>query len=242
MSINDNVRIVSEIPSTKEIVLLAGFPGSGLVGSIAVQFLIDKLEFTHIGDITALGLPSGSIAEQGIARAPIRIYEKDNFIAITSDVPIPEGTSYFVTAEFIEWLSQRCKISEIVIIGGVETGGDGERVFGVSTTEEGLEKIKKSCLILPAINVTGITGEFLTESVLKKIPACGFLVETNFDIDSRASAAGLDIISVMYGITVDTTPLVKQADTVEPMMKQLADGVKNSEMRPISLDEDMMYG
>lgn len=242
MSINDSVRIVSHVPSAKEIILIAGFPGSGLVGSIAVQFLIDKLAFKHIGDVTAIGLPSGSLAEGGLARAPIRIYEKDNFIAITSDVPIPEDTAYFVSTEVIEWISERCTISEIAVIGGVVTGGDGERVFGVSTTKEGLEKIKKSCLILPAINVTGITGQFLAEAVLKKIPACGFLVETNFDIDSRASAAGLDIISLLYGFLLDTTPLVEQADSVEPMLKQLADGVKNSEMRPISLDEDMMYG
>ncbi|MDO5844243.1 MAG: PAC2 family protein [Methanocorpusculum sp.] len=242
MSIYDNVRIVSEIPSANDVILIAGFPGSGLVGSIAVQFLIDKLAFRHIGDIAAPDLPTGSLAEMGLARAPIRLYEKDNIVAITSDVPIPEVSSYFIAAEVIEWLSDKCRISEIVVIGGVVTGGEGERVFGVANTEEGLEKIKQTCQILPAMNIAGITGEFLTEAVLKKIPACGFLIETNYDIDSRASAAGLDVISQMYELALDTTPLVEQADSVEPMLKQLSDGVKKSEQRETSFEEDLMYG
>lgn len=47
------VRVAAEIPSSKETVLIAGFLGSGLVGSIAVQYLVESLSFTHIGDIVS---------------------------------------------------------------------------------------------------------------------------------------------------------------------------------------------
>lgn len=242
MNSSEKVRIVSNPPSSKEIILIAGFPGSGLVGSIAVRYLIDKLGFKLIGNITAADLPVTSIAQDGLAKAPIGIYENDGVVAVTSEVPIPDSISCYLASGLIGWLSQSCNISDIVVIGGVVTGGEGERVFGVSTTREGLEKIKSACLTLPAINIAGIIGSFLTEGILRNISAHGFLVETNFDIDPRASAAGLEVISKLYNIDTDVSELVEQADAIEPMLKQMADGVKNSEIRPISLNEDMMYG
>ncbi|HKM41840.1 MAG TPA: PAC2 family protein [Methanocorpusculum sp.] len=237
------VRISAEIPSSKESILIAGFPGSGLVGSIAVQYLVDKLAFTQIGNIVSPLLPSASLAADGLAQAPLRLYEKDNLLVFLSDVPVPEGGSYIIPAKILAWLLARTTITEIVVIGGVITGGTGERVFGAATTKEGIEKIKKSCLILPALNITGITGGFLTEACMWKVPAIGFLVETNYDVDSRAAAAGLDVISSLYKFKIDTMPLITQADTIEPMLQKLADDVKNSNVQPpTSFGHDMMYG
>ena len=237
------VRISSEIPSSKESILIAGFPGSGLVGSIAIQYLVDTLAFTHIGDVVSPLLPSASLAGEGLAQAPLRLYEKGNILIVLSDVPIPDGGSYIIPAKLLEWLCARTTITEIVVIGGVITGGTGERVFGAATTKEGIEKIKDSCLILPALNITGITGGFLTEACMWKIPATGFLVETNYDVDSRAAAAGLNVISSLYNFEIDTMPLITQANSIEPMLQKLADDVKNSNVQPATpFGQDMMFG
>ena len=152
------VRVSAEIPSSKETVLVAGFPGSGLVGSIAVQYLVESLAFTHIGNIVSPLLPAGSLATSGLAQAPFRLYEKGNMLVVLSDVPISDEGSCVIPAKLLEWLCARTVVTEIILVGGVVTGGDGERVFGVATTTEGVEKIKSHCLILPALNITGITG------------------------------------------------------------------------------------
>ena len=239
---NQMVRISAEIPSSKETILIAGFPGSGLVGSIAVQYLVESLPFTHIGDIVSPLLPAVSLATDGLAQAPLRLYENGNFLVVLSDVPISDEGSCLIPFKVLEWLCARTTVTEIILIGGVVTGGDGERVFGVATTEAGVEKIKSSCLILPALNVTGITGGFLTEACMRKIPATGFLVETNFDVDPRASAAGLSVISSLYGFSLDTDQLIAQADSIESMLQKLATDVKNCDVPPISFDDDIMYG
>lgn len=236
------VRVSAEIPSSKETVLVAGFPGSGLVGSIAVQYLVESLAFTHIGNIVSPLLPAGSLATSGLAQAPFRLYEKGNMLVVLSDVPISDEGSCVIPAKLLEWLCARTVVTEIILVGGVVTGGDGERVFGVATTTEGVEKIKSHCLILPALNITGITGAFLTEACMRHIPATGFLVETNYDVDSRASAAGLEVIKSLYGFEIDTSPLIAQADTIEPMLRKLADDVKKSNVQPTSFGPDMMYG
>lgn len=53
MDITDAVRVESTAPAAKEITLLTGFPGSGLVGSIALQYLVENAGFTHLGNITS---------------------------------------------------------------------------------------------------------------------------------------------------------------------------------------------
>ncbi|HJK31804.1 MAG TPA: PAC2 family protein, partial [Methanocorpusculum sp.] len=157
MDITDAVRVESLAPTAKEITLLTGFPGSGLVGSIALQYLVENAGFTHLGNITSRFLPQISLATNGLAQAPIRLYEKDNFVAVLADVPIPPQVSYEISAGLIEWFSGKSAITELVVIGGVTTGGDGERVFGVATSTDGLETIKEQSIILPALSITGIS-------------------------------------------------------------------------------------
>ncbi|HJK52870.1 MAG TPA: PAC2 family protein [Methanocorpusculum sp.] len=245
MDITDAVRVESLAPTAKEITLLTGFPGSGLVGSIALQYLVENAGFTHLGNITSRFLPQISLATNGLAQAPIRLYEKDNFVAVLADVPIPPQVSYEISAGLIEWLSGKSVITELVVIGGVTTGGDGERVFGVATTTDGLETIKEQSIILPALSITGISGSMIIEAQLRGIPAAGFLVETNFNVDPRAAIEALKILNTRYGFGIDTQPLMEQADQVEAMMHQLANDVQeqeNAEQKPFSSAEQVMYG
>jgi uncharacterized protein len=245
MDITDAVRVESSAPTEKEITLLTGFPGSGLIGSIALQYLVENAGFTHLGNITSRFLPQISLATNGLAQAPIRLYEKDNIVAILADVPIPPQISYEVSVGLIEWFSRKTAINDLVVIGGVTTGSEGERVFGVATTPEGLEKIKEQVIILPALSVTGISGSMIIEAQLRGIPATGFLVETNFNVDPRAAVEALKILNTRYGFDLDTQPLMEQADQVEAMMHQLAADVQeqeNAEQKPFSAAEQMMYG
>jgi uncharacterized protein len=245
MNITDAVRVESSTPSAKEITLLTGFPGSGLVGSIVLQYLVENAEFTHLGNITSKYFPQISLATNGIAQAPMRLYEKNNIVAILTDVPIPPQISYEISAGLIEWFSDKVAINDLVVIGGVATGNEGERVFGVATTREGLEKIKDQTIILPALSVTGISGSMIIEAQLRGIPATGFLVETNFNVDPRAAIEALKILNTRYGFDVDTQPLMKQADQIEAMMHQLASDVQeqeNTEQKPFSAAEQVMYG
>lgn len=238
------VRIESPPPAADAIILFAGFPGSGLVGSIALQYLVEHAGFTHFGNVTSRYLPQISLAANGLAQAPIRLYEKDNAVAILADVPIPPQVSYEISTGILEWFSKNSTITELVVVGGVATGGEGERVFGVATTQEALEKIQDTTVILPALSITGISGSLIIESRLRGVPATGYMVETNFNVDPRAAISALHLLNLRYGFAVDTSLLLEQADQVETMMHQLAHDVQeqDAEQKPISANEQMMYG
>lgn len=245
MDVTEAVRVESPAPTAKEIILLTGFPGSGLVGSIALQYLVEHAGFVHFGNVTSRFLPQISLATNGIAQAPVRLYQKDKYVAILADVPVPPQVSYEFSSALIAWFAKQTTVTDLVIVGGVTTGGDGERVFGVATTPESLEKIKDTTVILPALSITGVSGSLLIEAQLRGIPATGFLVETNFNVDPRAAIEALKALNNRYGFDVDTAPLMEQADQVEAMMHQLAADVQEQEQdeqKPISAGEQMMYG
>ncbi len=242
MSSSDIVRIAANTPSSRDIILVAGFPGSGLVGSIAINYLVEKFGFTLLGCISTPLLPINSAAVNGLARSSVRLYEKGNMVVLVSDVPIPDEAAYDIPLFVFDWLSERSRVNEVVVLGGVVTGGTGERVFGAATTPDYLARVQSVAEILPALNITGIIGGILNEARIRNIPASGLLIETNFDVDPRAAAAGLTALATLYNFSIDTQELIQQADTVEPMLLQLAEDVKNTDMRPITYEEEMMYG
>lgn len=239
------VRIVSKPPTEKEVILLSGFPGAGLVGSIALQYLVEDGKYQQIGSITSRFLPQISLATNGVAQSPIRLYENGGVIAVVSDVPIPPQLSYDIAAELLTWLSDHAVITEVVVLGGLTTGGEGERVFGVATTKEGVKKFDSSVEVLPALSIAGVSGSLLIEAQLRDIPGRGFMIETNYNVDPRAAAAALVALNMRYGLSIDTASLLEQAEEVESMMHQLAEDVleqEQSESKPISVGEQMMYG
>ncbi len=52
-----DIGIFSKPLSQKGSSVLMGFPGSGLVGSIALQYMVDQLEFTQIGCMNSKYFP-----------------------------------------------------------------------------------------------------------------------------------------------------------------------------------------
>ena len=122
MSSSDIVRIASYAPTAREVILVAGFPGSGLVGSIAVNYLTEKFGFTYLGCVSSPLLTSTSAAVNGLARPSVRLYEKGNIVALVSDVPIPDEAAYEIPLAVIDWILERARITEIAVLGGVVTG------------------------------------------------------------------------------------------------------------------------
>ncbi|MBP9007653.1 MAG: PAC2 family protein, partial [Methanospirillum sp.] len=75
--------LVQARPLTSEgSAILIGFPGSGLVGSIALSYLVEKLGFDSIGTMTSKYFPPMAMMSEGVIAVPVRIYEKGKFVAI----------------------------------------------------------------------------------------------------------------------------------------------------------------
>ncbi|MDD4254335.1 MAG: proteasome assembly chaperone family protein [Methanofollis sp.] len=240
MSAEPEIKITSKPLSGENPLVLMGFPGSGLVGSIALQYLVEQMEFEQIGNITSKYFPPVAMMAKGVINVPVRIYEKAETAAIVADIPIHPMICYEVANGIIDWLA-RYPVKEVITIAGIVTNEPEKRVFGVATREEMLERIRDETVILPMGSISGIAGSILTECKIRNLPGYGFLGETVNTPDPRSAAAALKVLNTLYGLDVDVEPLLEQAAEIEATMHKLAEDVQNAET-PQKKDNLPMYG
>jgi uncharacterized protein len=237
-SFND-LKIFSKPLTEEGAAVLMGFPGSGLVGTIALQYMVDQLEFEQIGTMTSKFFPPLAMMNKGVINEPIRIYKKDHIAAIVADIPIHPMICYEISNGILDWL-EPFKPKEVVTIAGIITNEPEKRVFGVATTAEALARIQQYTQILPVGSISGIASSILTECKIRGIKAYGLLGETVNAPDPRSSAATIEVLNKMYNLALDVQPLLDQAVEIEQSMQKLSEEVQSSETAP---KKDLpMYG
>jgi len=227
------------IPDNNAAVLM-GFPGSGLVGTIALQYMVDQLEFELIGTMTSKFFPPLAMMNKGVINDPVRIYMKKDVAAIVADIPIHPMICYEIANGLLDWLVA-FKPKEVVTIAGIITNEPEKRVFGVATTAEALQRIQEYTLILPIGSISGIASSILTECKIRGIPGYGLLGETVNAPDPRASAATIEVLNKMYNLGLDVKPLIEQAVEIEQNMQKISDEMQQS-AGPSPKKDLPMYG
>ena len=222
--------------------VLLGFPGSGLVGTIALQYMVDQLGFEQIGSITSRYFPPLAMMNKGIINDPVRIYQKNDISAVVADIPIHPTICYEISNTMIEWIA-KTKPREVLTIAGIITNEPEKRVFGVATTPDALPRIQEHTLLLPIGSISGIASSILTECKIRGITGLGLLGETVNAPDPRASAATIEVLNKLYNLGLDTQPLIEQAVEIEQSMGKLAEEVQQSAESDTSPKKDLiMYG
>jgi len=237
---NSDIRIFSKPLSNENTSVLMGFPGSGLVGSIALQYMVDQLEFTQIGSMNSKYFPPLAMMNKGVINVPVRFYEKDNLAVIVADIPVHPMICYEVANGLMDWLEPH-KVREVITIAGIITNEAEKRVFGVATTEDALPRIQDHTIILPIGSISGIASSILTECKIRNIQAFGLLGETINAPDPRSSAATIEVLNKMYNLDLDVKPLLEQAEEIESTMHKLAEQVQTAEQMP-KKEQLPMYG
>jgi uncharacterized protein len=225
-----DLNIISR-PLPENGAILMGFPGSGLVGTIALQYMVDQLEFEQIGSMTSRYFPPLAMMNKGLINDPVRIYAKSsgdmNLAAIVADIPIAPPICYEIANAIMEWL-EPYRPKEVLTIAGIVTNEPEKRVFSVATTPEALQRVQDITLVLPIGSISGIASSILTECKARSVPAIGLLGETVNAPDPRASASTIEVLNKMYNLALDVDPLIEQAVEIEQSMGKLAEEVQQS--------------
>ncbi len=236
----DDIKVISRALAGAEKTVLIGFPGSGLVGSIALQYLVEQMEFEQIGAITSKYFPPVALMSKGVINVPVRLYEKDHLAAVVSDVPIHPMICYEVANGIMDWLTP-FDVKEIVTIAGIITNEPEKRVFGVATSSGALQRVSDETITLPMGSISGVAASILTECKTRGIPGIGLLGETVNTPDPRSSAATIEVLNKIYNLNLDIQPLLEQAVEIEAAMSQIAEQVQKNEA-PARREQLPMYG
>jgi uncharacterized protein len=242
---NEYITMIVEEVSSEKPTVLEGFPGIGLVGNIVASHLVSELKMKQIGTIESRLFPPISVLFNGIAYAPVRIYEKPqaNFIVIVSDILIHPMVAFDVGKAIVKWtINIGAKMN--IPIAGISTVREQRVVFGSATSQEHLDLIKDKVETLTAGSISGIAGSIMNECNIAKMPAICLLGETQGPTpDPRASARVIEVLNSILNLNVNTQKLVEEAEHIETELHKLAEQVQGVEQaEPRGPRRDLMYG
>ncbi len=105
-------------------ILIAGFPGPGLVGSISTSYIINKLNMHQIACVESEFIVPGVIYVGGKLRHPFRLYaNKDgNVCVIVCEAPIMIQGMYSVLDTVMKWALNN-KVKEVIVLEGIPVEG-----------------------------------------------------------------------------------------------------------------------
>ena len=225
----------------KNPIIIEGFPGYGLVGTIATEFLISHLKMEHIGKIEFHEMSAMvAIHENKIVEPLGLFYNKEYNILVLHAVTTSTGYEWDI-ADSIIAIAKDLSAKEIICLEGVGSGEevtDAKAFFYASSAES--QKKFKNAGIEPLTEgiIIGVSGALLLKH--DKIPIVSIFSETHTNMpDSKAAAKVIETIDKYMNFEIDYKPLIEQAQKFEEKLKNMFK--KGQEATEISEQKKMSY-
>ena len=235
------IKEVEKLKLDKPIVI-EGFPGIGMIGTISASYLADKLGMKLIGYFASSHFPPIAAIHDFKPVSPARIYasEKHNLIVLFSEFVIPADVVYSLSEAIIGYAKAK-KARLIYSLAGVASEQPDNKIYGIASTPGVSEALKAAGVQLIKEGATqGVSGVLIAECASEKVPAANLMVQTATALDPAAAARLLNKLSEVLKVPIDTRELVTQGEKVETRikdamekMKSLHEGYKNMEENPM---------
>lgn len=207
-------------------IIFAGFVGAGLVGSIAVGYIIEKLKMKEIGYMRSRYLPPATVFIQGRLRHPFRFYanKSGTVCAIICEITLRMDGLYTIASSILDW-AEKNGSKEIVVLDGVASKESHDNK-AFCAAEEDLCRVMadKGINMIPQGFVTGIPGAILNECLIRKIRGVTLLVKANPQKpDPLAASTLVEAVNRAYDTSIDVSDLKKQEEQLGLDFKELSD-------------------
>ena len=231
----------------KKPLVVIGFPGTGLVGSVAASQIVDALNMSFGGYISSADFaPLAAIHDyKPMPAARIHYSEKHNMVVILSEMTIPVGSSLELADRIFDF-AKSVNASSIISLGGISLKEEKGEVYFVSSDSKAVQDVISRKIAKPIKEgaTTGVTGILLARGTLEKFSVATILAESSEEyLDPKAAATVIRTLTHITGITINTTSLDKEA--VE-LSKSIKDAVLKSKIvkkkGPSAEEGGTMYG
>ena len=220
-----------DIPDIHSPYLICGFPGSGFVGKIAVDHLIQELKAKHLADIYSTSFPPQVlIRADGTADLMKNsiFYSKDsdiNILLLTGDSQPVNPESEYVLAEEILDIAAKFNTKHVFTLAAYITGVfvDKPRIFGTATDADIVKSFyEKNISTMDVGSITGMNGLIIGIAKLRGTRGTCLLGETSgYVVDAKASKSILETLLSIVGIKIDMATLEKRAKDTEMLIKTI---------------------
>ncbi|MFC1801043.1 proteasome assembly chaperone family protein [Nanoarchaeota archaeon] len=208
----------------KGVTIVEGFPGMGLIGTIATEFLVDHLKTEKIGSIEIEDSPAMIAIHEGRVIEPVSIYYNKQYnIVLIHAISLGKDMGWKLS-ETIRQVATTLQAKEIVSLEGVGSArmDNKSEIFYYATHKA---KEKQLSLIAKPLKegiIVGTTGALMARE--RKIPVTALFAETHSNMpDSKAAAKLIQSLDSYLNLKVDPKPLIKQAEEFEAKIKKMLD-------------------
>jgi uncharacterized protein len=220
------------LPDLKSPYLICGFPGSGYVGKIAVDHLIEELHAKRLADIYSTSFPPQVlIRSDGTADLMKNtiFYSKGssgiNLLLLTGDSQPASPDSEYLLAEEIMDIATKFKTNHVFTLAAYITGVFVEkpRIFGTATDTDTIRSFSESNIsTMDGGSITGMNGLIIGIAKLHGIRGTCLLGETSgYVVDAKASKSILETLLQIVGINIDMKNLEKRAKETEMLIQTI---------------------
>ena len=212
--------------------LVEGFPGLGLVGTISASYLIEKLKMEPLGYITGDQFPPLAAVHNHRPLYPARMYysPKYDLIVFISEFVIPIGVVNELADRIYEF-ARKNRVRRIVSLGGITIKGEQDKVYAIASMPGLSSEVEK----LPMVKLikegatTGVTGVLLARGAVEEYPVVSLLAESQEGyMDPKAAAMVLEVLKEMLRFDIDTTALENEAKVIDSKVKEVMSRAKTA--------------
>jgi len=208
----------------KNPIIFAGFVGAGLVGPVAINHIIDKLEMEEIAVMRSKYLPPSTVFMRGRLRHPFRFYSNPDgtICAIICEITLRMEGLYCLVASILDWAAEKGS-KEIVILDGVASTEHDDKAYCAAEEDLVRTMADKGINMIPQGFITGMPGGILNECLVREIQGLTLLAKANkISPDSAAAATLIEALNQFYEMDIDTTKLKEEGDKINSEFSELS--------------------
>ena len=208
----------------KNPIIFAGFVGAGLVGPVAINHIIEKLEMEEIAVMRSKYLPPSTVFMRGRLRHPFRFYanKEGTICTIICEITLRMEGVYTLVSSILDWAAQKGS-KEIVILDGVAGIEHDDKAYCAAEEDLVRTMADKDISMIPQGFITGIPGGILNECIVREIQGLTLLAKANkIAPDSVAAATLIEALNRFYEMNIDTSDLQKEKDRINSEFSELS--------------------
>jgi len=213
-------------------ILIEGLPGLGLVGKIALRYMIKQLKAKKVAYLYSPHFPYFVLVNKKgnvrLLRGAFYCYKNPNgndLILFTGDSQSQTIEGQYEIADQILGFSEKHNVKTIATIGGYRMEPkDKPKVFVAATTQEILDKALQAgtTLSISGSPIVGTAGLILGMAKFKKIDAICLLGETRGYLpDPQSAKSVLEVLKSAFNFDLDLTGLNEEIARAETMVSRL---------------------
>ena len=240
-------------------ILIAGFPGPGLVGSISTSYIINRLHMEQIACVESEFIVPGVIYAEGKLRHPFRLYsnEEGSVCVLVCEAPIMIQGMHSVLDTVTKWALNN-KVKQVMVLDGIAVEGipnlkrtpiimssDGEVADAASLIQDIEEPNDKEAQagydsernIYPTTAyIGGLAGGLLSSCLSNGLASKALFISSTRGIPDPEGAAilleSLDKITDNKSLEIDTQYLRKQGAALRTRMEKIIQSLRGQQQQP----------